>query len=465
MTGIVDPPRGRETRSHRPARMRRRVIDGQALSADRGETFLGHRRLGRRRLTIVVLGLAVMLGGIVFLRGLGNQFRYSVSARIVGGDTLETTGERGWVRLGVGDDVPDGARIRTGSSQVRLEFRDGQIWLGPDAAARVFSQRVDLIRGEAMVVDPEGGMLSVHWTDVLVSGRGTFRLTPGVNPRVGVYTGSVRVRRPAESRPVGALEQLDLSNRRLPVSPTPLDYAAQDPWDRELLGQAVAFDDEVERIARGIDVKFAVGAKPPEFYRVFKAVDDATLPILESTARTITPDGEFGPVSDVLVTLFVAEAAARATGKPLSAAATQTASWRAEGARWGLVAMRFGITASDFAKTVDLSQIDRLTRDPPKVTGPRNSVPVEPDMPAKVPAKAPDRPVQPTAEDADADDLDPSPHSESPRALVPVPSLSPLPTVPDVTSEEHATTRPLDDDGSSEVRRTVDGLLDLLGVD
>lgn len=461
MTGTVDPPtRGHETR--------RAIVNGQRSPGGRGEA-----PGSRWRLTIavvVVLGLAAMLSGVVFLKGLGNRFRYGVSAQVLGGDTLETTGERGWVRLGVGDDIPDGARVRTGGSQVRLELGDGQVWLGPDAAARVFSQRVDLIRGEAMVIDPAGGMLSAHWTDVLVSGRGIFRLTSGVNPRVGVYAGSVRVRRPAESRPVGALEQLGLSNRRLSAASGPLEYAAQDPWDRELLGQAVAFDDEVERIARGIDVKFAVGARPPEFYRIFRAVDDATIPILKSTARTITPDGHFGPASDVLVTLFVAEAAAGTTGKPLPAAATQTANWRAEGARWGLVAMRFGITASDFAETVDLSQIDRLTGDPLQIAGSGNPAPVEADVPSRVPDRPDPLPsVPPTAEDTDADDLDPPPHSDPPRALVPlpapVPSLSPAPVVPDVTAEDDPTTRPLDDDGSGEVQRTVDRLLDLLGVD
>ncbi|MGH8898397.1 MAG: hypothetical protein ACRDZ4_15610 [Egibacteraceae bacterium] len=363
MARIVDPPaQGHETWLAARIRALRRIVSG--------------RFQGRRFFTLVVaLVLTAMLGGAVLLSGLGNRLRHGVSAQVVSGDTLETAGERGWVPLGVGDDVPDGARIRTGGSGIRLEFRDGQVWLGPDAAARVSSQQVDLIRGEAMVVNPEGGELSAHWADVAVSGRGIFRLTPGVDPRVGVYAGTVRVRRPAESRPVGALEQLGLSTRRLPVNPAPLAYRVQDGWDRELLGQAVAFDAEVERIARGIDVKFALGAKPPEFYRAFKAVDDATIPILRSTARTITPDGRFGPASDVLVTLFVAKAAAEVTDKPLSAAAAQTATWRAEGARWGLVAMRFGVTASDFAETVDLSQIDQLTRAPLRIAGSGGAAP------------------------------------------------------------------------------------------
>jgi hypothetical protein len=421
---------------------------------------------------VVVFGLAALFGGFIFF-ALEPRARlwHGASAEVSSGDTLEIVGERGWMRLGVGERIPDGAPVRTGNSQVRLQFRDGQVWLGPDAAARVFSQRLDLIRGQAVVVNPMGGALSARWTDVTVSGQGVFRLIPGVDPRVAVYSGSARVRRPAESRPVGALEQMPLSTRRLPASPAPLEYTAQDPWDRELLSQAVAFDDEVQRIARGIDVKFAMGAKPPEFYRVFKAVDDATIPILKSTARTITPDGLFGPASDVLITLFVAEAAAEATGKPLAAAATQTATWRAEGARWGLVAMRFGITASDFAETVDLSQIDRLTQDPLQMAGSGNPAPVESRTRPRVPDRTDPSPaMQPTAEATGAANPKPAPPSEAPSSLVPlpapVPSPSPssLPAVPDLTGRDGEATRPLNDDGSREVQSTVDGLLDRLGV-
>lgn len=497
MTGIVDPlAQGHETRP--PTRLRllrllRRIGSGHrrpggrgdaphspggqgdAPQSPRGRSPKGGpaktpRSLERPALALfVVLGLAAMLGGVAFLRGWGNQLRYGVSAKVVSGDTLETASERGWVRLGVGDDIPEGARVRTGSREVRLKLRDGQVWLGPDAAARLFSQHVDLIRGEAIVANPAGGVLSARWTDVTVSGSGVFRLTPGVDPRVGVYAGSVQVRRPAQSRPVEALEQLGLSTRRLPVSPAPLGYRAQDPWDRELLGEAVAFDDEVQRITRGIDVKFALGAKPPEFYRVFKAVDDATIPILKSTARTITPDGQFGPASDVLVTLFVAEAAAEATGKPLSATVTQTATWRAEGARWGLIAMRVGITASDFAETVDLSRIDQLTRQPFQIAGSENPAPVGASVAPEAPERADPPPTgQPTAAPTGAGDLDPAP-SDPPQALVPlpapVPSPSPplVPTVPDVTGPNGGDARPRNDD-TGEARGRVDRLLDPLGT-
>jgi hypothetical protein len=457
MTGIVDPfAQGHETRPPTRARVLRRIVSSHGPPGCRGKASraLGQRRrirLFQRRLAVVVvvvLGLAAMLGGVVFLRGLGNQLQRGVSAQVTSGTTLETSGERGWVRLSVNDAIPEGARVRTGSSEARLKLREGQVWLGADAAARIFSQRIDLIRGEAMVVNSAGGMLSARWTDVVVSGHGVFRLTPGVDPRIGVYAGSAHVRRLAESLPVTALEQLSLSTRRLPGSPAPLGYEAQDPWDRGLLGQAIAFDEEVERIARGIDVKFARTAKPPEFYRAFKAVDDTTIPILKSTARTITPDGQFGPASDVLVTLFVAQAAAEVTGKPLPGAITQTATWRAEGARWGIIAMRFGITASDFAETVDLSQIDRLT----EIGGSQHPALVEAGAASKTPSQPNPPPGAPPAagtQSAGMDSPSPTPSSDiSSGTLVPLPVPVPypspsLPAVPDMRGEDGGITRSL----------------------
>lgn len=462
MTGIVDPlAQDHEALppAHDPAP--RWIIRGRSLPQKRLVFAL-----------VVILGLAAMIGAVAVSGRMGDRLRRGVSAQVASGTTLETASERGWVRLGVGERIPEGARVRTGGSEVRLQLRGGQVWLGSDAAARVFSQRVDLIRGDAMVVNPSGGRLGARWTDVVVSGAGVFRLTPGVDPRVGVYSGSVRVHRLAESRLVGALEQMSLSTRHLPVSSAPLGYHPQDPWDRELLGQAIAFDDEVERIARGIDVRFTLEAKPPDFYRVFRAVDDATIPILRSIARTITPDGRFGPASDVLVTLFVAEAGAEANDKPLSAAATQTATWRAEGARWGLVAMRLGITASDFAETVDLSQIDRLAarRAPPassplRIAGSGEPAPAETATAPRDPGEPDARPAaQPTTAATGAGD--PAPPSDPQRPLLPlptpVPSLSPAPAVPDITGQGGPTHRQLG--GTPERQSAFERLLDLFGL-
>ena len=307
---------------------------------------------------VVVVGLVMLLGAMILLQGLSTRLHGGAVAAVLTGSTLEIAAENGWAPLAPGAELADGARLRTGGDQARLRLRDGEVWLGPGTAARVLSHRVDLVRGEAVV--RSGGLLGARWTDVDVAGAGTFRVTPGTNPRVAVYHGEAEVRRPAESRALRALEQLGLAGRRLPGHPDPLDYRADDPWDAELLGQAIAFDDEVERIGRGIDLRFTRAPRPLDFYRGFSAVNETTLPVLRTAAREALADGRFGPPSDVLVTLFVAEAAARVDDTPLSDLTAQISRRRADGARWGLVAMERDLTAQDFNRSVDLSRIDQV---------------------------------------------------------------------------------------------------------
>lgn len=445
---------------------------------------------------LVVLGFAGLLSTIVLATGLGGGLPPGVAAEVLNGDALEAAGQKGWVPIAVGDEVNDGARIRTGGTEVRLRLRGGQVWLSPEAAARIHNDHVDLVRGEALVTS-DGGV-DARWTDVQVSGEGVFRVTPGVNPRVAVYAGQVRVRRPAESRAVAELEQLGLSARRLAVDPDPLAYQTVDRWDRELLGEAIAFDGEVARIARGIDVRYGRAPRPPEFYRGFAAVDEATVPMLASIARTVHLDGWFGPPSDTLVTLFVSEAVTAFTPRSLADAAGEVAQRRAEGARWGLVALHVGITASDFAEVVDLSQIDEVAGNPVQIpsvalldmpgspllgrgTGPSTAFggqDVTPRAPDASSAGAGSGVAGSGATGTRSPDVPaPSPQpgqpgsSEPPQAVVPLPPLlnpeprpapAPLPESPDRDIEDGE--EPLDRTTRG-TRDTADNLLDrLLGV-
>jgi hypothetical protein len=324
---------------------------------------------GRVAVTLVVLGLVVALSGVAFLVSMDSRLRRGVAARVRSGDSIEVSGDDRWLRLSPGREVREGARVRTGGTEARLRLRDGEVWIGPQAAARIFSDRIDLIRGEALV--SSRGHLVARWADVEVSGRGAFRITPGTNPRVGIYHGDATVRRPGEHRALAALEQLELAARRLPADPNPLAYRIEDRWDQEFLGPAIAFDGEVSRITRGIDMRFSTAPRPPEFYRSFRAFDKIGVSSLKAGARDIRRDGWFGPPSDVLITFFVAEAAGHAAEQTVP----KIAQWRARGSRWGLIALRLGLTASDFTQVVDLSQVDRTAGSPVQLITPDPPLP------------------------------------------------------------------------------------------
>ncbi|MGH8908134.1 MAG: hypothetical protein ACRD0K_16890 [Egibacteraceae bacterium] len=406
---------------------------------------------------LVAVGLVALLGGIALLTGVDGRMGRGVAARVRGGESLEASGEDRWARLWPGDEVREGTRVRTGGSEARLRLRGGEVWLGPQAAARIFSDHVDVIRGEALLFSR--GDLLARWADVEVSGKGMFRVTPGVNPRIGVYTGNAEVRRPGERRALAALEQLGVATRRLPAAPDPLAYRAEDPWDIEFLSRAIAFDGEVSRIARGIDVRFSTTPKPPEFYRGFRAVDETGVASLKAGAREVLGDGRFGPPSDVLITLFVAEAAG---GPAVRGTMPRIAQWRAQGSRWGLIALRLGITASDFTQVVDLSQIDQVAG--PVVSDPP---PAPPTLLFPTPRSAGlDGPG--AVDDPFASPPPPQPSSPTADAGQALPLLSPAPPpqpAPGPESSPDSVERigtPLDID-RSEAGGVIDRLLDLLG--
>jgi hypothetical protein len=386
---------------------------------------------------VVVAGVLLLLGACALLLGLGRRLGGGEVATVLVADGLEVAGQQGWTPLRPGSELPEGARIRTAARQARLRLDDGEVWLGPGGAAAVHARRVDLIRGEA--VARSRGSLAVRWTDVEVVGTGTYRVTPGTNPRVGVYEGAVEVRRPAESRAVSALQQLGLAARRLPADPDPLEYRPDDPWDRELLAQAIAFDDEVDRIARGIDLRYTRAARPVAFYRAFRAVDETTIPVLQAAARESLDDGQFGPPSDVLVTLFVAEAAANLEAIPLPESTASVARRRAAGARWGLVALERHLTAQQFSQAVDLSQIEQVAAALDATLPTLPPAPAPADLVPRLTPPQPPRAISSGSSGAGREVASAPPRSSSQRSgPPPSSSSSPSPSRPDRSDEPAA---------------------------
>jgi hypothetical protein len=305
---------------------------------------------------VVLAGLALL--ALVASGCSGDDDFGDGAARMTAGGTLEIAVDEGWSSAAVGDSIPDGARVRTGGAEARLELRHGQVWLAPQSMAVVTAELVDVIRGDLLVAS--GGTLAGRWGEVEAAGEAVFRLTPGVAPVVRVYSGESEIRRPGEQRTVSGLRQLHLAANRLPTRAVPLDYDITDPWDRALLPLAVAFDEEVARIARGIDRQHGTEPQDATFYESFAAIDASIIPILASSSR-MTADGLFGPPSDALVTLFVSEAVADVERVALATAAHEVSRMRSAGARWGLLALEHDITTVELAKAVDLGQERRLT--------------------------------------------------------------------------------------------------------
>ena len=258
-------------------------------------------------------------------------------AEFVLGDADATVVEAGGV-------IPEGAQVRPVGGELRLEFRTGTARLSRDAEAVVTADRVTLERGEALI--DSVGTLSGAVDDTVAAGQARYRLSSGLSARVGVYDGAVTVRRPAQEREVPALRELDLAAFRLGVE-EPLQYRADDAWDRDELGAAIAFDGEAARLTRGMDVELGRRPLKARFYRQFAR--PPVLSVLTTHAPTAR-GGAYGPPSDLLLTLFVAQAAA---GDAVEPAVRQVAGLRDAGARWGLIAVELEVPSDKVVAAID----------------------------------------------------------------------------------------------------------------
>lgn len=304
-----------------------------------------------RPLVAVLCVVAVLAAGC----SSGDDLGAGDAATVADGSTAEfSTDGQQWTQRDAGEVIPADAQVRSVDDELGLQFRDGEVRLSPDAVATISATRVTLERGQALV--DSDGALTAAYDDATVAGAGQYRLAAGLASRVGVYSGDVVVRRPAQEQQVAALRQLDLSAFRL-EPPTPLQYRDSDVWDQQLLADAIAFDGEASRLAAGMDSQLGTRVRGLPFYRQFGA-RSAVLPVLTRLA-TVARNRRFGPPSDVLLPLFVAQAASGT----IDDAAAAVGELRNAGAKWGLIALELDVRSQQVVAAIDLLGDRQLAAD------------------------------------------------------------------------------------------------------
>ena len=268
------------------------------------------------------------------------------AATVGEGSTVEFSVDGGeWVERVAGEVIPSGAQVRAVDDEARLEFRAGTARLSELSSATVTADRITVQRGHVLV--DSRGSFGGAFEDTTVSGKALYRLVGGLAPRVGVYRGAVTVQRPAQKRAVAALRQVDLAAVRLDT-PDPLRYRPTDAWDAELLGAAIAFDGEAARLSNGMDRQLGDDPRPARFYRRFVTQNNVV--------SLLTDAAPASPPADVLLPLFVAQAAPGA----LRTALQDVTSLRASGARWGLIALELDVASRQVVAAIDALGDDQL---------------------------------------------------------------------------------------------------------
>lgn len=373
------------------------------------------RRARPTRRAVAVLAAALLVAGCTGMGADGG-------AELLGGGPLlvEARDGQGWDPV-TARDLPLATPLRVGDDTARVRLAGGEVWLAPGSQVQLTDDEVALVRGDVVVL---GADVAVAWTDLAVTGTGSWRLQAGVSPRVAVYDGRAEVRRPGETRSVGGLRQLPVTGRRLPVGDAPLDYDPADLVDAALLAPAVAFDAEVQRLIAALDDRFGTAAQDPAFYTTVAAVGSEDLAVLTATAPERTAEGRVGPPADALVGLFLTRAVV-GEGAAARDVALRVADLRAEGARWGLIAMAVDLDPARFSAVVDeaLAPRDAVAAADPPPPATAGASPAPPPSAPPPPPPAPSTPPPPpgAAPPAPDDAAAPPPTAPEPPAVDPAP--------------------------------------------
>lgn len=352
-----------------------------------------------------------------------------------------------------------------GPAQARLEVDGRAVVTGPDGVDRVvtgeavaaFGDRVVVADGTAVLtlgsgaryeLRRRGGVGSEVVVDrrpVLVAGDALVGGAPRASVRVGPATvvarGPVKVDAEGEVASVyagvasvdGMGEGSDVHGlRRLALTPgarvEPVVFDGTDPWDRRFLGEAIAFGEQLEALARGYTRDLPPGAGRTEGF--FRTVLPALAAERDFGADLLDPAR---PPGETLVGASIAVQGRRGSFRERW---EQVFSFRAAGAAWGLVALDQRVSSAPVLETIEVA-IAAPRRAPAR----SDRAPTPTPAPARTPAPTTTRPV-------------PVP----PPTSTTVPPVAPPPSVPPEPEPEPGLLSPVLDP----VSELVEGLLGAL---
>lgn len=238
-----------------------------------------------------------------------------------------------------------GERVVVESGTAVLELADGATYelrhrsgVGTDIEVAAPPR---ITRGDVLVSD--GFPAQVAFDTATLTAQGALRVDADESI-ASAYAGRTRV------TGVGDVEEL-LGLRRLLLvagaAPAPIAFDGTDAWDRRFLGEAVAFGERLEALARGYTSDLAPGAgRSVGFFR-------SVLPGLADEREL--GDDLLDPSRSPGETLVGAAITVQGRRGNFRDRWQQVFAFRAAGAAWGLVALDQGVSSSPVLETIELA--------------------------------------------------------------------------------------------------------------
>lgn len=288
--------------------------------------------------------------------------------------------------------VDFGDTVRVVEGRARLELAGGATYelrhRDATGSTVVVGSPPELVAGDALVLD--GFPARVRVGTATLSAQGVLRVDAGT-PVATAYGGRTGV------AGVGDVSELRMLRRLVLVPgavPEPAGFDGADEWDRRYLGDAIAFGERLEALARGYTSDLpAGGGRTVEFFR-------AVLPALD-TEREFNAD-LLDPGRAPGETLVGAAIAVQGRRDTFRARWAEVFAFRAAGAEWGLVALDQGVSQAPVLDAIELA-ISAPPPDPspatpsaPGTTAPGAAPPTSPTTTTTAPPPAPQPPPGPS---------------------------------------------------------------------
>lgn len=198
-----------------------------------------------------------------------------------------------------------------------------------------------LLAGDALVLD--GFPAAIQVGTATLRARGPMKAAVE-DLVVEVYSGGAGVAGVGHVTDLAAVRRLALVSG---ARAEPIVFDGTDPWDRRYLGEAIAFGEQLEAIARGYTRGLPRGGRRTEDF--FRSVLPALADEREFGADLLDPAR---PPGETLVGAAIAVQGRRGTFRQRWA---EVFSFRAAGAAWGLVALDQGVSSAPVLETIELA--------------------------------------------------------------------------------------------------------------
>jgi len=238
----------------------------------------------------------------------------------------------------------DRVRVLSGLSEVHFAS-DRTIELRTGSELQVLPQPA-LVKGDLLATAKSTPLtVSAGNADAQVH-DGAAHLSRALGITAASYAGDLAVTSAGRNLTVPALRQAGVPGPGLlPAAPTPLDYRADNPWDRRYLGDAIDLGEELLARSQG----FTAQLGPDEghtagFYRqLVPALDNEPA----FTQQLLQPDAAPGE------TLVGAAITVEGSNGSFADRWRSVFGFRAQGARWGLVALDQHVDRAPLLSAVD----------------------------------------------------------------------------------------------------------------